>query len=596
MRMRTAALLAAWLPWSAFAGVTASSEGTNSEGERLAARNAVDGLLSTAWAEGEDGNGAGAWLEVRLDGPTDVSSVSLWPGKIDRGNRGLREYGRPHTVTVTLAGAGDEVSQTVRVLDIAETGPVRVDVPIEGKARTVRFTIDEAYGGGIRSDTYITEVAVNFTGEPHKTVAAFQEWRGSDAGQRELTKFQEELAELKATIDEAEFGERDLFDRIKLAASDGAPHDIKRAASRVTDGYRIRAVPPARAALNTLLELDDPNAIAALELASTRTTGKLQAAITDRVARYRALADLKGGNRRNVQPFGESGWCKGCLRSYGEPLAVGADGFGALWVADLANNRIQQFGFDGISRGDIGAGEPAITNNWLGRKRDWYASARTATADEGGFVLPVDLTVVPDKESDTLFVLDAGGRVQHLTAGGKVLASWKLDVSLPLSPRVGGEGHIVVAKNKVVVAWSDECFVFDQEGEELGRFTFEDGPAGGMVAFKNGRVGVLFGGDLVQYSPDGFRYGSMLGDTVPDGYEYVAVATDEVGKLWVVTDHGYALKYKKPGKVDYQVKLMDWSFGVPRADVYQDLLFVSDGDKLQKFDALQMHQDAEAAE
>jgi hypothetical protein len=597
MIRRAMTLLALGLPMGALAGVTASSEGSDSEGDRLSAKLAVDGKLSTAWAEGADGDGVGEWLEITLDRTTDVKTVSLWPGKLDQGSRGLREYGRPHTVTITLSGGGEDVTKEVRVLDIAETGPTRLDVPIEGKARKVRVTLDQVYGGGIRSDTYLTEVAVNFVGaEAHPAVERFQEWRASTAGERVREAFDEELSELTATIAESEFGERDLFARIKLAASDGVPAETKRAMSTVPDGQRMRAVPPSRAALNALLQLDDPNAVAALELAATRTTGELSEKIADRASRFRALAELKGGNRRNVKPFGESGWCTGCLRGFGEPLAIAADGFGSVWIADIANNRVQQMGFDGIVQSSIGQGEPQITANWFGSKRPWYASANEPSQAEGGFVLPVAIATLPDKAGDSILVLDAAGRIQHLTASGKSLASWKLDVTTPLMPRVGGEAHLAVAKNQVIATWQDTAFVFDLEGEQLASFALEDGVPEGLVGFKNGKFGVLHRGDLIRYSADGFRYGGMLGDTVPQGGEFMAVAMDEAGKLWLVTDVGLAIKYKKPGKVDYQVMLNEFAFDIPRIDVYQDLVFVTDGDTVKKYDALQMHQAAKAAE
>ncbi len=596
MRCAVAVLVAALVPWTARAGITASSEATDSEGQRQRAAHLVDGLLSTAWAEGEEGDGAGSWVELRLDRVTDVKSVSIWPGRIDRGSRGLREYGRPKTVTVTLDGGDEPVTEQVHVLDIAETGPVRVDIPIEGRARTVRITLDEVYGGGIRSDTYLTEVAVNFVGaEPHPALEAFRDWRASEAGQRARAAFEEELAEAKRAIDEAEFGDRERLMQIKLAASDGPPFEIARARKTVPDGYRIAAVPPSRFALNLLLELDDPNAIAALELAATRTTGEFQARIEDRASRYRALAELKGGERRNVKPFGESGWCKGCLRGFGEPLGIAVDNYGSLWIADTANHRIQNFGFDGIARGNLGMGEPQISHVWLGgRPRPWYASARKPTDQDGGFGLPVAVAVVPGKDGDTLLTLDGAKRVKHLEVDGEVLASWSVDADVPLAAGMGGEGHIAYVKGNVAVAWGDEIFVYTLDGDELHRFTLEDGPAGGMVGFKNGKLGIWQGDDLVLYAQDGFRFGGMLGDTVPDGYEYVAVTLDERQKLWVVTDTGYAIKYKKPGKVDYQVRLVERSFGIPRAAVYQDLVFVTDGDRIHKFDALQRFQDASA--
>ena len=73
----------------------ASSELKNDDGERYPVSLAFDGLLHTGWAEGEMGDGTGSWLELPLDGLTEVRSVSIWPGNMSLGERSLREFGRP---------------------------------------------------------------------------------------------------------------------------------------------------------------------------------------------------------------------------------------------------------------------------------------------------------------------------------------------------------------------------------------------------------------------------------------------------------------------------------------------------------------------
>ncbi|MEZ4316476.1 MAG: hypothetical protein R3F61_03180 [Myxococcota bacterium] len=590
------ALAALMLGTPALAGVSASSEAKTADATHPASA-AVDGLLSTAWAEGDEGDGTGAWLELKLDRLTDVSSVSVWPGRFDQGSRGLREYGRPHTITVTLSGGGEDVTQQVRVLDIADTGPTRIDIPITGKAKAVRITLDQVYAGGIHNDTYITEVAVNYVaGAGHPSLEKLVEWAASKAGQEGAAKHTEEVGEAKAAFAGQDFGDRDAMAELKSAASDGAPYLRDRVAKTVADGYRMLAIPPSQDALNALLELEDPNAIAALELAATRARGDLQTALRDRVSRFRALQDLKGGGKRNVKPNGETGFCKGCLQSFGEPLGVAVDGFGGVWVADLGNHRVQRFDFSGISQATIGGGEPGISNAWLATTRDWYAAGNTAGTTDGSFSLPLDLDVVPDKKNgDGVVVLDAAGRVSLVGGNGAVTKSWSLGVTEPVSPGVGGEAHIAVAGKKIVAVWGNEAFVYDLEGAELSKFEIEDGVANGIVGFKNGKVAFLFDEGLVLYSTDGFRHGELLGDTVPDGYEYYDVFTDEKGKLWVVTDHGFAIKYKKPGTVDYQVEFVEYSLTVPRADAYQDVLFITDRDSFLKVDALEKKAQAEQA-
>lgn len=583
---------------SAWAGVKASSEATTSDGVKHVAAFAVDGLLSTGWAEGDSGGGTGAWLEIKLDRPTDVRTVSIWPGRIAQGSRGLREHGRPHTVTITLLGGPEEVSKQVRVLDIAETGPTRLDVPIEGKATAVKVTYDEVTTGGIYDDTYLTEVAINFLGgDASPTMGALGTWMASEAGQKAALAHEEEVTALKAVLGEAEFMDREQFAQLKDAASDG-PLYLRDKVKAVADGFRIQALAPSSSALNALLALEDANAIAPLELAATRTTGELQAALKDRVSRFGALQELKGGGNRNVPPWGEPGFCKGCLRSFGEPLGLAVDAFGGVWVADLANHRVQQFDFQGIARKQIGGGEPSISDNWLGAKRGWYAAGATAGSMDGSFALPLAIAVLPDKKAgDGALVLDAAGRVSVIGPSGAVTRSWSIGIDDAVSPGVGGEAHLAVAGKNMVAIWGKEAYVFTLEGTSVGKFTLQEGVASGVVGFKNGKIGALFADELVLYSPDGFRHAALLGDTVPDGWEFWTAALDEKGKLWIVTDHGWAVKYKKPGVVDVQVRLVDYSFGPPRADVYQDLVFVSDPsrDRIEKFDALELAARAAAA-
>lgn len=578
------------IPAISHAGVRASSEGTTSDGTRHAAALAVDGLLTTAWAEGDDGPGTGAWIELKLDRPTDVSSVSIWPGRIAEGTRGLREHGRPHTVTIALLGGKEEVSKQVRVLDIAETGPTRLDVPIEGRATGVRVTLDEVTAGGIYGETYITEIAVNFaSGEPHPALGALESWLASDAGQKASAAHAEEVAASQTAL--ADGPDREQFAKLRAAVSDGAPYLRERVARSVPDGSRARALAPSAPALNALLELEDPNAIPALELASTRATGDLQATLRDRVGRFRALQELKGGGNRNVPPFGEPGFCAGCLRSFGEPLGIAADAYGGLWVADTANHRVQMFDFQGISKRRVGAPEPAISNAWLGATRDWYAAGAAMGDGQGLFSLPLAVAVLPNKKAgDSALVLDAAGRVSRIGPGGAVEQVWTLGVEAPVQPGLGGRAHLAVAGKSVVAVWDDTAHVFTLGGERLGSFSFQEGSAGGLVGFKNGKIAALFERELVLYSPDGFRHQGLVGNTLPDGFEFWTATLDEKGKLWVVTDHGWAVKYKKPGTVDFKVRLVDYSFGPPRAAVYEDMVFVTDPERsrIQKFDAREL--------
>ena len=148
----------------AFAGSPkASSTLRDSNGVQHSASKAFDGLLQTGWAEGQDGLGDGSWIELPLDRSVNVSNISVWPGNLSQGARSLREYSRPRTLTVSLTLTnGTTVEKEVRVPDTREPGPKRIDVPIEGKAKKIRVMIGDSYEGGVFTDVFISEIAINF--------------------------------------------------------------------------------------------------------------------------------------------------------------------------------------------------------------------------------------------------------------------------------------------------------------------------------------------------------------------------------------------------------------------------------------------------
>ncbi|MEM6928963.1 MAG: discoidin domain-containing protein, partial [Myxococcota bacterium] len=89
----TMLLLTTLFAFQADAAPRASSSTTDSDGRAHPASHAFDGLLSTAWAEGASGDGAGEWIEVRFAQRIDVTSVSIWPGWLGGRNREIREFG-----------------------------------------------------------------------------------------------------------------------------------------------------------------------------------------------------------------------------------------------------------------------------------------------------------------------------------------------------------------------------------------------------------------------------------------------------------------------------------------------------------------------
>ena len=576
----------------------ASSELRDADGKRHQAALAFDGRLATAWAEGEDGDGDGSWLELRLDKTTEIESISFWPGNLAGGVRTLREYGRPHTVTVSLLNTtGTVAEETVRVLDPSKEGPLRVDVNIKGSATSVRLTMDKTYSGGIYNQMYIAEMAVNFTrGEQPTAVARTKDWLASDAGASALEREKKVVVALYDKIKAEEFGDRDSLSQIMERAADGAEYMRRRAAQSVPLGFRVSAIPPEPTAVEALLKIKDANAIPALEQAMLRSTGKAQRKLKSQVDYFYAYQDLIGGGSLNIPAWGQEGWERGALQSFDEPLAMQVDGFGGIFVADIGNNRVQRFSFQGVADSWWGGREPEISDKWFSSGRPWYVSGANAGAVSGRFVNPVDVAILPGKFEDKVLVLDALGRTQQVAAEGAVTELASIAAEGGIGAGVGGEGYIEAYKSKFAVVYGNECFVYSYEGEELVRFAIEDGVPSGSVDLPGNKIGLIFGDELIMYSLDGFRHGSILGDTVPAGFESWDVSRDEDGKLWVLTDSGWAIKYKKPGKIDYKVRYLDRSVDVPRFDVYDDILFVSFEDSLHRIDALELNAQSELDE
>jgi hypothetical protein len=584
------ALLALPLTGSA-ATSKASSELRDADGTRHTAALAFDGRLSTAWAEGDPGDGDDSWIELRLDRATAIESVSFWPGNLSGGLRTLREYGRPHTVTITLtAPDGTVVEEQVRALDPSKEGPLRVDAKIKGTASKIRLTMDKTYAGGIYNQMHIAEVAVNFTrGEQPDSVARNLAWLDSDAGKVAVEREKKVIVSLYDKINAEEFGDRNALLQIMERAADGADYMRRRASQNVSLGYRVAAIPPEATAVEALLKIKDANAIPALEQAMLRSVGKAKSKLESQVNYFYAYQDLIGGGSLNIPAWGQTGWEQGALQSFDEPLAVQVDGFGGIYVGDIGNNRIQRYNFQGIADAAWGGAKPEITERWFGSKRPWYVSGGAAGDSPGRFVSPVDVAIYPGKFEDTILALDALGRVHRLSSEGGASLVATVAAEGTIGAGVGGEGFVEAYKNRFAVVYGNECFVYSLEGELLVEFGIEDGVPSGTVDLPGNKIGLIFGDELIMYSLDGFRHGSILAGTVPSGFESWDATRDADGKLWVLTDNGWAIKYKKPGKIDYQVQFIERSVDVPRFDVYDDILFVTFEDSVHRIDALELH-------
>ncbi len=583
--------LAAMIPGIAYAGsATASSTLQDAEGKHTADL-AFDGLLGTGWAEAEMGHGNASWIEVDLGTATRLESVSLWPGNLAKGERTYKEYAKPKLVQVWVDGA--KVGDPLRL----QKEMARVDIPLSSDGRKVRLEFVEAFEGGVYADMFVAEVAINFTeGERARQVEKVDAWRASREGEALQKKYEEQA--LKAyEAHKADPNDRASLEFLMDAAGEGPEYLRRKVTSLVPLGYRAAALAPDDMAMSALRKLKDATGIPGLEFASMRAVGKQQREIKDTIEYFYAWRDLQGGGRRNIQAWGEPGWEVGALRGHGEPLPVEIEQLGNALVCDTANNRVQRFTPQGITDRQWGAPKD-VTEYWFGARRPWYAAGSLASEDAGAFMNPVDIEIVPGKESDGFIVFDAAGRLQIFDGEGNGQIGWTVRIDDQVQPKVGGEGYIAyIEKKKTVVAIiGNDAIAFDTASEELARWVIKDGTPNAVEVGTDGKIYMAFGDKIISYNADGFRYGTVIDATIlGEGFEDVDLTLDESGAMWALTDTGWVFKFKKPGKLDWKVRAVDHELIHPRFAVYQGQLLITDRDRIIPVDALQMHTDEVAA-
>jgi len=586
-------LLLAAAPAAQAAPVAAKASASSvhqDENGKHPAEAAFDGLLASGWGEGQDGAGKGSWLELDMRAAAEIKSLSLWPGNLSEGKKSYREYSRPHTISLWVDGK--QVGNPIRVLDEMQ----RLDLPVGLTGRVVRVTVDEVYEGFVYSDCYIAEVAVNYVESTGAAQVDLDAWRASPAGQEAHAAYLAELnAEYKA-CKAAEFGAPLSLAWIMDAAGDGAPYLREQVVKQVPMGRRAQAITYDRDAIDTLRKLKDANSIPALEMAKLRAVARDRAWLDELVEIFYAYQDLIGGPNPNVPYWGETGWGEGAMQSFDEPLTIDVDRFGSVYVADTGNNRVQRFADNG--RPDrVWGGAAGITNTWFARGRPWYVSGSEPGDGPGQFHNPIAVTLIPEKEYDVIAILDARGRVQLFDPDGHQLIGWQLNTVKEVEPGLGGEGHMawLPSKGLLYVFFGEEVIGFDRHGQEIVRFEIREGAPNDVLVYR-GKFLLVYRDQIVRYEADGFRDRVMMDmDDFDAGFEDVDAALDETGALWVVTDTGRAFKFKRPGKLEFQVDISEYSLEHPRFCVREGLIHATDRDKIIVIDALQAKLDQDEA-
>lgn len=555
---------------------------------------AVDGLLTRGWAEGADGYGEGSWLEIDLGQTIEIKEVNLWPGNLSEGKKSFREYSRPRKVKLTITGTGAPVEKEIVLEDRIQRLDYELEAPVAG--RVVRVDVIEVYEGFVFSDLYIAELAVNFR-RSRSELEPLIAWLDTPPAQKAATAHEEAIKEAFRKITESEFGDSEAMDFIMDQAGDGATYVREQVPKVVDVGFRAAAIRPDKTALDALRKLKDANGIPAIEMAQLRSYGKSSEELAEIVEIFYAYQELIGGPDRNVPYWGQTGWELGAIQSFGEPVPIEANANGDIYIADIGNSRVQRFAFDGRADRQWGP-EPDITNQWFDRGRTWYVSgARPGTAP-GEFTNPLDVELLPVGEGEGFAVLDVTMRVQIYDAEGRLAIGWPVKSSSQLDPGVGGEGYLawVPKKRLLYVFLGNEAIAYTLGAEEVARWKIEDGTPNAVEVSKKGKLYLAFGSEIVQYDLDGFRHGVIWGpEQLGLGFEDLDITMDEDQRIWIVTDQGWAFKWKNPRKLEYKVRFSDISLVRPRIAVQEDILYCVDRDRIIRLDAAQAKIDAEEA-
>lgn len=566
-----------------YAGNTASSQ-LSKDNNKFPSSAAFDGLLETSWAEGEPGQGEGTWLELNLGRSTQIDTLHIWPGKLDEGLRSFQYNARPRSITVTLDGV--PLEETFYIEDKMS----RVDLKIDAKAKKIRIQIEQAYEGRVFSELHIAEMAINYMDDA--PVSKIRAWQKTREATRMDEAFREDVEANYSQYKSAEFGDKDALSFIGKAAGDGPVYLQKKVRSIVGDGYRAQAIQSHPYAREALRKLKDPNAIPFLERAMLRSTGSQYQQIKGTISYFRAYQEMVGGPNRNPQNWGDTGWSVGELQSFGEPLPIEVDRFGSLYLADIGNNRIQLFNDEGRSIKQWGAPEPGITNSWYSEKGDYYVSGSDATSENAQFINPLDVVLIPEKEADGFATLEANGRIQVFDSNGTAILSWIFNHNYPAESALGGTGYLAYLPKHdyLCPVIQDQGACFDRvSGEQIGEtWDVPDGTPNALEVLTNDTLLLVFGNKIIGYAFDGFRKKVLIDeDIIGRGFESLDITIDEKGKLWVLTDMGDLYKFKRPGKLDYKLKIIDRPINYPRLALIEDMVFITSDDRIEVIDVRQ---------
>lgn len=137
--------------------VTASSEYPADSTGSYEAKKAADNKVATAWVEGEDRNGLGAWVQLELAGETEVAKVTFFAG-MWYSVKYWNYSSRPTQVELEFSDGSTEL---VTIPDEMKSLTHTLKKPV--KTTFVKVTLRNVQSGSTFSDTGISDIVIEDT-------------------------------------------------------------------------------------------------------------------------------------------------------------------------------------------------------------------------------------------------------------------------------------------------------------------------------------------------------------------------------------------------------------------------------------------------
>jgi F5/8 type C domain len=148
---------------------SASSSAADSEGVNYQPANLMDHKQGSAWVEGDQGSGLGAWAQLDLEGSQSITGLKIWNGYWYTADF----WARHNRVKEMELEFSDGTKHKVTLKDEMTAEVVSLPSPVT--ASWVKLKVKSVYNGNTFNDTVISEVEV-LDKQPvgHASVASYK--------------------------------------------------------------------------------------------------------------------------------------------------------------------------------------------------------------------------------------------------------------------------------------------------------------------------------------------------------------------------------------------------------------------------------------